>query len=50
MYMSLFVCLYRLVVGLPWQPNVFLTPLPEPEKPTQLLTWINDALSLGAKL
>ncbi len=37
-----------LVVGLPWEANVSITPLPEPNKPKYLLDLIADAKSHGA--
>jgi glyceraldehyde-3-phosphate dehydrogenase (NADP+) len=40
----------RLPVGLPWDENVAITPLPEKDKPAYLQSLIEDALSKGAKL
>ena len=36
--------------GLPWDKDVFLTPLPEPNKPQYIKDLIEDALSKGAKV
>lgn len=36
--------------GMPWEDNVFITPLPEPEKPEFLTELINDAKLKGAKV
>jgi glyceraldehyde-3-phosphate dehydrogenase (NADP+) len=36
--------------GMPWEENVFITPLPEPEKPEFLLDLIRDAEKHGAKV
>jgi acyl-CoA reductase-like NAD-dependent aldehyde dehydrogenase len=36
--------------GLPWQPGVSVTPLPEPTKPKYLEDLIGDALAKGATL
>lgn len=36
--------------GLPWDPGVLVTPLPEPEKPRYLAELIEDAQSFGAKV
>ncbi len=36
--------------GLPWEDDVFLTPLPEPGKPAYIQGLINDAVSKGAKV
>lgn len=40
----------KLTVGLPWDANVNVTPLPEPNKPTILADLIADATSKGATL
>jgi len=37
-----------LIAGLPWEPNVSITPLPDPDKPAYLTGLINDAVSKGA--
>lgn len=39
-----------LPVGLPWEPQVGITPLPDPEKPAYLKSLIDDALKRGAVL
>jgi glyceraldehyde-3-phosphate dehydrogenase (NADP+) len=36
--------------GLPWEPNVRLTPLPEPDKADRLNSMVEDAKSKGAKV
>jgi glyceraldehyde-3-phosphate dehydrogenase (NADP+) len=36
--------------GNPWDEGVFITPLPEPEKPAYLAGLIQDAVSLGAQI
>jgi glyceraldehyde-3-phosphate dehydrogenase (NADP+) len=36
--------------GNPWEENVFLTPLPEPDKPAYLQEIIDDAVVNGAKI
>jgi glyceraldehyde-3-phosphate dehydrogenase (NADP+) len=36
--------------GLPWNKDVFLTPLPEPNKPKYVKELIDDAVSKGAKV
>ncbi len=40
----------KLKFGLPWEKDVNLTPLPEPDKPTYLKELIDDARSKGAKI
>jgi len=40
----------KLKAGLPWEKDVFITSLPEPEKPAYLKGLIEDALSKGAKV
>lgn len=40
----------KLKYGLPWEENVNLTPLPEPDKPNYLKELIDDATSKGAKI
>jgi glyceraldehyde-3-phosphate dehydrogenase (NADP+) len=37
-----------LTCGMPWDENVTITPLPEPEKPAYLHGLVKDALQLGA--
>ena len=39
-----------LKVGMPWEPDVSITPLPEPDKPAYLLELIRDALEHGASI
>jgi glyceraldehyde-3-phosphate dehydrogenase (NADP+) len=39
-----------LVAGLPWEPNVTITPLPDPNKPAYLAGLIEDAVKKGAVL
>ena len=36
--------------GLPWEKDVFLTPLPEPNKPQYIKDLIEDAVAKGAKV
>jgi glyceraldehyde-3-phosphate dehydrogenase (NADP+) len=36
--------------GMPWEENVFITPLPEPDKPKFLTELVEDAVHLGAKV
>jgi glyceraldehyde-3-phosphate dehydrogenase (NADP+) len=36
--------------GNPWEPSVFLTPLPEKEKPTYIQGLIDDAINKGATI
>ena len=40
----------NLKYGLPWEDGSFLTPLPEPQKPTYLKNLIDDAVSKGASI
>ena len=40
----------NLVYGNPWEKDVFLTPLPEKEKPQYIKELIDDALQKGAKI
>ncbi|SFW80647.1 NADP-dependent glyceraldehyde-3-phosphate dehydrogenase [Chitinophaga sancti] len=40
----------KLKIGMPWEKDVFLTPLPEPQKPAYLQECIADALANGAKV
>jgi len=40
----------KLKVGMPWEKDVFLTPLPEPQKPAYLESCIEDAVANGAKV
>jgi len=37
-------------VGLPWEKDVLITPLPEPNKPQYLTELVNDAVQKGAQL
>ncbi len=38
----------QLTCGMPWEPGVVITPLPEPEKPAYLTELVQDALAKGA--
>ncbi|WPQ64749.1 NADP-dependent glyceraldehyde-3-phosphate dehydrogenase [Chitinophaga sancti] len=40
----------KLKIGMPWEKDVFLTPLPEPQKPAYLQECIEDAITNGAKV
>jgi len=40
----------NLKCGMPWEANVTITPLPEPEKPAFLSELVTDALSKGAEI
>ncbi|MFN0049383.1 MAG: NADP-dependent glyceraldehyde-3-phosphate dehydrogenase [Cytophagales bacterium] len=40
----------KLKFGMPWDKDVFLTPLPEPNKPAYLKECIDDAIANGAKI
>lgn len=40
----------KLKFGMPWEPGVALTPLPEPHKPAYLKDCITDAIAHGAKV
>ncbi|MDX6182434.1 NADP-dependent glyceraldehyde-3-phosphate dehydrogenase [Flavobacterium sp. Fl-77] len=40
----------ELIYGNPWEENVFLTPLPEPNKTDYIKSLIDDAISKGAKV
>ena len=40
----------NLKVGLPWSPNVQITPLPEADKTEYLTELVSDAVKLGAKV
>jgi len=40
----------KLKIGMPWEKDVFLTPLPEPQKPAYLQECIADAVANGAKV
>ncbi len=42
--------LSQLQFGMPWQPEVFITPLPEPQRPAYLRELMEDALNLGARV
>ena len=39
-----------LKIGMPWEDNVFITPLPEPGKPAYLGALVEDAKRLGAEI
>ncbi|MRG47822.1 aldehyde dehydrogenase family protein [Chitinophaga sp. SYP-B3965] len=40
----------KLKFGMPWEKDVFLTPLPEPHKPGYLQSCVADAVAHGAKV
>jgi glyceraldehyde-3-phosphate dehydrogenase (NADP+) len=40
----------KLIFGNPWETGVFLTPLPEKDKPAYIQELIDDAISKGAKI
>lgn len=40
----------KLKFGMPWEPGVSLTPLPEPHKPAYLKECIDDAIDKGARI
>ncbi|MBL7960901.1 aldehyde dehydrogenase family protein, partial [bacterium] len=40
----------KLNIGMPWEDNVFITPLPEPNKSEHLAELVNDAVTKGAKV
>ena len=40
----------NLKFGLPWEKDVFLTPLPEPNKPNYIKNLIDDAVSKGSRI
>ena len=40
----------ELKYGLPWEPDIFLTPLPETGKVEMMQAYVNDAVKYGAKL
>ena len=40
----------KLKYGMPWEEDVFLTPLPEPSKPDYIRGLVDDALQKGAKI
>lgn len=40
----------NLILGLPWDENVSITPLPENQKPQYLQSLVEDALQKGAKI
>jgi glyceraldehyde-3-phosphate dehydrogenase (NADP+) len=40
----------KLIIGMPWEENVNITPLPEPGKPLYLKELIEDAIQLGANV
>jgi len=42
--------LAKLGTGMPWEPGVMLTPLPEPEKPADLTGLVADARAFGAEV
>ncbi len=40
----------KLKIGMPWEPNVSITPLPEPNKTDYLLGLVEDSIKHGAKV
>ncbi len=44
------IAIKELPCGMPWDPGVFITPLPEPGKPAQLGELLKDALNRGAQI
>jgi acyl-CoA reductase-like NAD-dependent aldehyde dehydrogenase len=40
----------RLKVGMPWEPGVAITPLPDPDKPARLAELVEDAVARGARV
>ena len=40
----------KLAFGMPWDPGVMLTPLPEPDKPERLARLVANATSNGAQV
>jgi glyceraldehyde-3-phosphate dehydrogenase (NADP+) len=40
----------RLKIGMPWEPDVKITPLPEDEKPLSMKEYVDDAIAHGAKI
>lgn len=40
----------KLICGMPWEEDVMITPLPDPDKPNYLSELIDDAVRLGAKV
>ncbi|MBL7714353.1 MAG: aldehyde dehydrogenase family protein [Bdellovibrionales bacterium] len=40
----------KLKVGMPWQPGVSITPIPDPMKLGQLKSYVDEAIQMGAKL
>ncbi len=42
--------LNKLKVGMPWVEGVNITPLPEPDKATQMQSLVDDAISKGARV
>lgn len=40
----------KLIIGMPSKKNVFITPLPEPNKSEHLTNLVNDAINKGAIL
>ena len=39
-----------LKLGMPWEKDAYITPLPEPTKPNYLQDLVDDAVNLGAKI
>ena len=51
LFLSRFVeAIEGLKFGMPWEDGVFITPLPEPEKPGYLLELVEDAKQYGAQI
>ncbi len=44
------VAVNNLAGGMPWQPGVMVTPLPEPDKPVYLTGIVTDAIERGARV
>lgn len=40
----------KLKMGMPWEKDIMITPLPEPDKPIYLTELIDDAVSKGAEI
>ena len=50
-FIDLFInAIKRLKIGMPWEPGVMITPLPEQDKPGYLTGLVEDAKKLGAKV
>lgn len=44
------IAVEKLVIGMPWEKGVTITPLAEPDKPAYLMECIDDAIKHGAKV